>query len=48
MDQQLASRANNTVTDPTQNPSSVYYLHPSDSASARLVSIVFDDTSFSD
>jgi LTR polyprotein gag-polypeptide-like protein len=35
-------------SDPTQDPSSPYYLHPSESASTRLVSTVFDGTSFSD
>ena len=34
--------------DPTQDPSSVYYLHPSNFASIKLVSIVFDGTCFSD
>lgn len=36
------------ANDPTQNPSCVYYLHPSDSAGTKLVSSVFDGTSFSD
>ena len=30
--------------DPTQDPSSIYYIHPSDSAGNRLVSIVFYGT----
>lgn len=34
--------------DPTQDPSSVYYIHPSDSASNKLVSTVFNGTGFSD
>lgn len=34
--------------DPTQDPSSSYYLHPSDSASTKLVSVVFDGTGYTD
>ncbi|CAO2827721.1 unnamed protein product [Amaranthus hypochondriacus] len=34
--------------DPTQDPDSVYFLHPSDSASNKLVSIVFDGSCYSD
>ena len=34
--------------DSTQDPSSVFYLHPSDSAIVKLVSVVFDATCFSD
>lgn len=48
MTQQLETIQNNTTIDSTQNPSSVYYLHPSDSASSKLVSIVFDGTCYSD
>ncbi|CAO2832574.1 unnamed protein product [Amaranthus hypochondriacus] len=36
------------TSDPTQNLSSTYYRHPSDSASNKLVSIVFDGTCFND
>ncbi|CAO2813999.1 unnamed protein product [Amaranthus hypochondriacus] len=40
--------ANNdtTYTDATQNPASVYFLHPSDQASSKLVSIVFNGTNY--
>ncbi|CAO2815585.1 unnamed protein product [Amaranthus hypochondriacus] len=34
--------------DPTQNPASVYYLHPSDHASTKLVSNVFDGSGYGD
>ncbi|CAO2816832.1 unnamed protein product [Amaranthus hypochondriacus] len=34
--------------DPTQNPSSTYYLHPSDHAGSKLVSTPFDGTGYSD
>lgn len=34
--------------DPTQNPSSHYYLHPSDHASAKAVSIPFDGIGYVD
>ncbi|CAO2816266.1 unnamed protein product [Amaranthus hypochondriacus] len=37
-----------SIIEPTQNPSSPYYLHPSDSASTKLVSVLFDGTCFSD
>ena len=37
-----------TETDPSQNPSSYYYLHPSDHASAKLVSIPFDGTGYAE
>ncbi|XP_057540647.1 uncharacterized protein LOC130818493 [Amaranthus tricolor] len=48
MAQQLDSRQTNTIIEPAQNPSSVYYLHPSNSASSKLVSIVFDGTCYID
>lgn len=35
-------------TDLTQNPSSFYYLHPSDHAGSKLVSTPFDGTGYSD
>lgn len=38
----------NQNVDQTQNPGSIYYLHPSDSTSTKLVSIVFDGTCYSD
>ena len=41
-------RETSNHTDPTQNPGSVYFLHPSDSASIKLVSTVFDGSSYSD
>ncbi|CAO2838684.1 unnamed protein product [Amaranthus hypochondriacus] len=37
-----------SVLDPTQDPSSIYYLHPSDHAGSKLVSIPFDGTGYSD
>lgn len=36
------------IVDPTQNPSSHYYLHPFDHASAKLVSIPFDGMDYAD
>ena len=36
------------IADPTQYPSSHYYLHPSDHASAKLVSIPFRGTSYAE
>lgn len=36
------------LLDSTQNPSSIYYLHPSDHAGSKLVSIPFDGTGYSD
>lgn len=38
----------NITTDQTKNPGSIYYLHPSDSESTKLVSIVFDGTCYND
>ena len=37
----------NITTDQTKNSGSIYYLHPSDSASTKLVSVVFDGTCYS-
>ena len=37
-----------TTADPTQNPASIYYLHPSDHASTKLVSNLFDGTGYGD
>lgn len=34
--------------DPTQNPSSIYFLHPSDYAGLKLVSTPFDGTGYGD
>ena len=34
--------------DQTQNPTSCYYHHPSDSTALKLVSTVFDGTGFTD
>ena len=34
--------------DLTQNPASVYYLHPSDHASTKLVNTPFDGNGFGD
>ena len=34
------------IKDQTQDPSSVYFLHPSDSASTKLVSMVFDGSCY--
>lgn len=44
MENQLQTQS----TDPTLNPSSPYYLHPSDHASAKLVSTPFDGTGYAD
>ncbi|XP_057530017.1 uncharacterized protein LOC130808576 [Amaranthus tricolor] len=44
----LHTHISKPATDPTQDPSSVYYLHPSDSASVKLVLVVFDGTCISD
>ena len=38
----------NQDLDQTQNLGSIYYLHPSNSAITKLVSIIFDGTSYSD
>jgi hypothetical protein len=38
---------NGTILDPTMNPNSVYYLHPSDSGQ-KLVNIVFSGSGFLD
>lgn len=38
--------ATSHTMDPTQDPSSHYYLHPSDQASAKLVSIPFVGTGY--
>lgn len=40
--------ASATSLDLTQDPSSVYYLHPSDHAGSKLVSTPFDGTGYSD
>lgn len=37
-----------STCDLTQNPSSSYYLHPSDHDGSKLVSTPFDDTGYSD
>lgn len=34
--------------DPTQDPASLYYLHPSDHASTKLVSNLFDGSGYGD
>lgn len=34
--------------DPTQDPTSPYYLHPSDNPGMKLVSIQFDGNSYAD
>ncbi|XP_057526482.1 uncharacterized protein LOC130805716 [Amaranthus tricolor] len=38
----------NFTADQTQNPESIYYLHPSNSANTKLVFVVFDGTCYSD
>lgn len=40
--------ATTDTKDPTQDPNSMYYIYPLDSASNKLVSTVFDGTGFSD
>lgn len=37
-----------TQSDPTQNPSSDYYLHPSYHASTKLVYVPFDGIGYAD
>lgn len=37
-----------STADPTQDPTSLYYLHPSDHASTKLVSNLFDGTGYGD
>ncbi|CAO2832540.1 unnamed protein product [Amaranthus hypochondriacus] len=37
-----------TTPEPTQNPASIYYLHPSDHTSTKLVSNPFDGTGYGD
>lgn len=36
------------ILELTQDPTSVYFLHPSDNTSAQLVSPVFDGTDYAD
>ncbi|CAO2834342.1 unnamed protein product [Amaranthus hypochondriacus] len=38
----------NPETDPTQNPASIFYLHPSDHAGIKLVSTPFDGSGYAD
>lgn len=40
--------SDSTTSDATQNPSSIYYLHPSDHVGTRLVSTLFDGTDYFD
>lgn len=42
------SNSQNTSLDPTQNSASVFYLHPSDHANAKLVSNLFDGNGYCD
>lgn len=42
-----ANHTSSSTMDFTQNPGSVYYLHPSDHSSLKLVSVPFDGTGFS-
>ena len=46
-DHSSASHSNSTA-DPTQDPASIYYLHPSDHASTKLVSNLFDGSGYGD
>lgn len=46
--QSSPSQTNDTTPDPTQNPASVYFLHPSDHAITKLVSNPFDGTGYGD
>lgn len=40
--------SNNNRLQPNQDPSSVYFIHPSDRTSQQLVSVKFNGTGFSD
>lgn len=43
-----SSSHHTSTADPTQDPASIYYLHPSDHASTKLVSNLFDGSSYGD
>lgn len=42
------SNFQNTFLDLTQNPTSVFYLHPSDHANTKLIYTPFDENVYSD